>query len=130
MKIFNKHKIKKNEQKTDNLESTNTKNSSNSIEPNLKANFEIIRKKTYEKLYYPKFAQNALKEGVATLIFKLNENGLIEEIELEQSTGYSELDKIVLKAASSLQGDKLNSLGKKINIRLEVEFLVPNKKEV
>ena len=97
------------------------------MNPSMRANFNIIRKKTYERLYYPKASQNALQEGTATLIFKLNASGLVEEIELEHSTGYVDLDKIVLKAAHSLQGEKLQSLGKRINIRLSVEFVVPNK---
>jgi len=97
------------------------------INPSMRANFNIIRKKTYERLYYPKASQQALQEGTATLIFKLNASGLVEEIELEHSTGFTELDKIVLKAAHSLQGEKLQSVGKRINIRLSVEFVVPNK---
>jgi TonB family protein len=97
------------------------------MDPSMRANFNIIRKKTYERLYYPKASQNALQEGTATLIFKLSASGTVEDIELEHSTGYTELDKIVLKAARSLQGEKLQSLGKRINIRLSVEFVVPNK---
>lgn len=97
------------------------------MDPSMRANFNIIRKKTYERLYYPKASQHALQEGTATLIFKLSASGTIEDIELEHSTGYIELDKIVLKAARSLQGEKLQSLGKRINIRLSVEFVVPNK---
>lgn len=97
------------------------------MDPSMRANFNIIRKKTYERLYYPRSSQNALQEGTATLIFKLSAAGTIEDIELEHSTGYTELDKIVLKAARSLQGEKLQSLGKRINIRLSVEFVVPNK---
>ena len=97
------------------------------MDPSMRANFNIIRKKTYERLYYPKASQHALQEGTATLIFKLNASGLVEEIELEHSTGFVELDKIVLKAAHSLQGEKLQSVGKRINIRLSVEFVVPNK---
>ncbi|ATB70069.1 hypothetical protein SJPD1_1964 [Sulfurospirillum diekertiae] len=97
------------------------------MDPSMRANFNIIRKKTYERLYYPKASQHALQEGTATLIFKLNASGLVEEIELEHSTGFTELDKIVLKAAHSLQGEKLQSVGKRINIRLSVEFVVPDK---
>jgi len=97
------------------------------MDPSMRANFNVIRKKTYERLYYPKASQNALQEGTATLIFKLSASGTVEDIELEHSTGYTELDKIVLKAARSLQGEKLQSLGKRINIRLSVEFVVPNK---
>ncbi|MGE4472644.1 TonB family protein [uncultured Sulfuricurvum sp.] len=97
------------------------------IDPNLKANFEIIRKKTFERLYYPQDAQNALKEGTATVIYKLSEAGVVESIVLEHSTGYPDLDEIVLKAAHALQGEQLRSVEKRINIRLSIEFTVTNK---
>lgn len=97
------------------------------IDPNLKANFDLIRKRTYERLYYPQDAQNALKEGTATLIYKLSSSGVVESIVLEHSTGYADLDEIVLKAAQSLQGEQLRAVDKRINIRLSIEFAVTNK---
>ena len=97
------------------------------IDPNLKANFEIIRKQTFEHLSYPQDAQNALKEGTATVIYKLSESGVVESIVLEHSTGHTDLDAIVLKAANTLEGEKLRSVEKEINIRLSIEFAVTNK---
>jgi TonB family protein len=94
------------------------------VDPNLKANFDIIRKRTFERLYYPQDAQNALKEGTATLIYKLTESGIVEEVILEHSTGYADLDAIVLKAGNVLKGERLHSVEKRINIRLSIEFAV------
>ena len=97
------------------------------VNPDIKANFDIIRKRTYAKLYYPQSAQNDKKVGTATLIYRLSQSGIIENIALEHSTGYKELDDIVLEAAKSLVGEHLKAIEKEINIRLSVEFNLPDK---
>ncbi len=90
----------------------------------IKANFDIIRKKTLERLYYPRSAQRARQGGTVTLIYKLSANGRVESVILERGTGFKELDAIALKAARSLEGERLQSVAKRINIRLSVEFAV------
>lgn len=108
---------------------SSTSNSSfDVINPVIDPDYRIILKKTYAKLYYPEAAQRAHKEGTATLVFKLNASGLVEEIELAKCTGYNDLDEIVLNAGRSVKGEKFSSTGKRVHLRLSVEFALRKKR--
>ena len=47
--------------------------------------------------YYPDFARRKGMQGTVSVLFFLNSQGLVDQIRLESSSGYSELDEFVLK---------------------------------
>ncbi|MCY4321587.1 MAG: TonB family protein, partial [Bdellovibrionaceae bacterium] len=51
-------------------------------------------------LSYPDFAREREMQGLISLLFFVDENGLVDKIQLEKSSGYSELDNFVLRVLS------------------------------
>ena len=51
-------------------------------------------------LHYPDFARREGLEGDVSVLFFVNQQGLVEQIQLESSSGHSELDNFVLRVLS------------------------------
>jgi TonB family protein len=54
-------------------------------------------------LYYPDHALERGLEGTATLFVLINENGSVEQVELQRSSGYALLDSAALQTAQTFQ---------------------------
>ena len=63
--------------------------------------FSALKQKSGNpSLSYPNFARERGMQGLVSLLFFVDENGLVDKIQLEKSSGYSELDNFVLRVLS------------------------------
>ena len=59
-------------------------------------------------LYYPDFARREFMEGRMLIRFFIDDNGFVEKLNLEKSSGHSRLDNFILKLLSSYQFEDKN----------------------
>ena len=65
--------------------------------------FQLKQKAGNPPLSYPDFARRLGMQGAISLLFFLDERGLVEKIQLENSTGHPDLDNFVLRTLSRYQ---------------------------
>ena len=85
-------------QKTQISEQTNS--DSSSFEKQIKKFQDIKQKRGNIPLDYPDVARRAGMEGTVSVLFFVTQQGLVEQIQLESSSGHSKLDNFVLRTLS------------------------------
>ena len=88
----------KSDQTTQISEQTNSDSSSS--EKQIKNFQDLQQKRGNTPLNYPDFARRAKMEGTVSVLFFVTQQGLVEQIQLESSSGHSELDNFVLRTLS------------------------------
>ena len=79
---------------------TSKQKSNNSSGKQIK-NFQDLKQKMGNtSLDYPDFARRTKMEGTVSVLFFVTQQGLVEQIQLESSSGHSELDNFVLRRLS------------------------------
>ena len=87
--------------------------------------FQLKQKPGNPPLSYPDFARRRGMQGNISLLFFLDERGLVEKIQLEDSTGHADLDNFVLRTLSRYQFEE-NQEGR---VRYKNSFVLEGKEQ-
>ncbi|VAW57951.1 hypothetical protein MNBD_GAMMA11-1442 [hydrothermal vent metagenome] len=82
-------------------------NKANNNEANNNEELEtLLNNELAKHFYYPKAAQRKNRQGRVILAFTINPDGLIENIHIDKSSGYSTLDTAAIKALNKIDASK------------------------
>ncbi|SDC93247.1 outer membrane transport energization protein TonB [Desulfurella multipotens] len=107
-------------QTTQNIQTTQTTNSFQSVS---KEDYAFLRKLIEEHLKYPYLARRNSYEGTVVISFIID-NGIIKDIEIVKSSGYSILDKSAIEAIKKIE--PLVKLDKNVKIVIPINFKLNN----
>lgn len=88
-----------------------------------------LRKSIERNKHYPKNAIKERLEGVVTIKFKVNTDGIISNIEILQSSGYASLDEAAKNAVEQVVRTEPHPSGENINISIPIRFAIRFEKQ-
>jgi len=99
--IAKKNRVQKKNQATSTPTSTQAPQQISSAASQTKI-ISLLRDKLKQHFYYPKIAQRQNWQGKVLLVFDINTHGLIKNITVKQSSGYSILDDAALNSLTKV----------------------------